>query len=77
MLLRHGWKTFARAHGLTEGHILHFKLMEADLLSVKVFGRSGIRLGCCAESSTDAESSSSSGSEEEEASVKNDDDVSG
>jgi hypothetical protein len=48
MLFRRGWKTFARTHSLSEGHILHFKLMEADLLSVKVFGCSGARLGCCA-----------------------------
>jgi hypothetical protein len=39
MLLRRGWKMFTCAHGLGEGHILHFKLMEADLLSVKVFER--------------------------------------
>ena len=38
MLLRRGWKTFARAHSLAAGHVLHFKLMEANLLSVKVFG---------------------------------------
>ena len=35
------------------------------MLSIKVFGRSGHRLGCCAESSTDDESSSSSGGEED------------
>ena len=52
MYLRRGWKTFARAHSLSEGHILHFKLMENGLLSVKVFGSSGIGLGCCVESST-------------------------
>ena len=64
MLLRRGWKTFARAHCLMKGQILLFKLVESDLLSVKVFGRSGHRLGCCAESSTDDESSSSSSDEE-------------
>ena len=66
MLLRRGWNTFARAHRLTKGHVLHFKLVEADLLSVKVFGRSGIRLGCYTESSTNDESSSSSDSDEED-----------
>ena len=66
MLLLRGWKTFACAHCQMKGHILRFKLVEVDLLSVKVFGRSGIRLGCCAESSTDDESSSSSDSDEEE-----------
>ena len=38
MLLRRGRKTFVRADSLAEGHVLHFKLMEADLLSIKVFG---------------------------------------
>ena len=70
--LRQGWKTFARAHSLTEGHVLHFKLIESGLLSVKVFGNSGIRLGCCVESSTDNESSSSSESGEEESASDND-----
>jgi hypothetical protein len=40
--------------------------MEAVFLSVKVFGSSGARLGCYAESSTDDESSSSSDSDEED-----------
>ena len=66
MYLRRGWKTFARAHGVSEGHVLQFKLMESGLLSVKVFGNSGIRLGCCVESSTDDESSSSSDNNEED-----------
>ena len=66
MYLDLGWKTFARIHSLTEGLTLHFKLMEGGLLSVKVFGRSGIRLGCCAERWTDYESSSSSDSDEED-----------
>jgi hypothetical protein len=61
-----GWKTFACAHSLSEGHVLHFKLMEDGFLSVKVFGSSGARLGCCAESSTDGESSSSSDSDKED-----------
>ena len=66
MYLRRGWLTFARAHSLSEGHILQFKLMESGLLSVKIFGRSGARLGCCAESLTDDESSSSSESDKED-----------
>ena len=40
--------------------------MESGLLSVKVFGRSGTRLRCCVESSTDNETSSSSESDEED-----------
>ena len=66
MLLRRGWKTFARAHCLTDGHVLYFKLAESDLLSIKVFGHLGHRLGCCAESSTNDESSSSGDSDEED-----------
>ena len=66
MLLRRDWKTFARAHYLMKGHVLHFKLVESDLLSIKVFGRSGIRLGCCAKSSTEDESSSSCDNDEED-----------
>ena len=66
MYLHQGWKIFARAHSLTEGHVLYLKLMESGLLSVKVFGNSGIRLGCCVESSTDDESFSSSDSGEED-----------
>ena len=75
MYLHRGWNTFARAHRLPEGHVLQFKLIESGLLSVKIFGRSGIRLGCCAESSIDDESSSSSESDEEDS--DGGDDVSG
>nr|XP_020174578.1 B3 domain-containing protein Os03g0212300-like [Aegilops tauschii subsp. strangulata] len=73
MYLRHGWKTFARAHSFSQGHVLHFKLMESGLLSVKIFGRSGGRLGCCVESSTDDGSSSSSDSDEEDSDGDDDD----
>ncbi|KAE8789462.1 L-ascorbate oxidase-like protein [Hordeum vulgare] len=66
MLLGRGWKAFARAHGLEDGHVLRFKMMEADMLSVKFYGRSDARLGCCEESLSDAECSSSSDSDEEE-----------
>lgn len=54
-----------RIKNLMKGHVLCFKLVESDLLSVKVFGCSGHRLGCCTESSTDDESSSSSDGDEE------------
>ena len=73
MYLRRGWKTFARVHSFSEGHILHFKLMESGLLSVKIFGRSGGHLGCCVESSTDNESSCSSESDEEDGDGDDDD----
>ena len=56
---------FACIHSLTAGFTLHFKLMEGDLLSVKVFGDSGIRARCCMDSSFDSEDSPSSESDEE------------
>ena len=56
---------------LDEGHILCFKLVESDLLSVKVFGRSGHRLGCCMESSNDDERSSSSDRDGEDSDIGN------
>ena len=68
MLLRRGWKTFACSHFLMDGHVLCLKLAESDLLSIKVFGCSGHRLGCCAESSTDDEDSSSGDSDKEDSS---------
>ena len=64
MYLRRGWKAFAHAHSLSEGLVLHFKLMGNGLLSVKVFGHLGTRLKCCMESSPDDEDSSSSESGE-------------
>ena len=66
MYLDRGWKTFARIHSLTAGFTLHFKLMEGDLLSVKVFGDSGTRAKCCVDSSSDSEDSPSSESDEED-----------
>ncbi|KAE8778358.1 l-ascorbate oxidase-like protein [Hordeum vulgare] len=66
MLLGCGWKAFARAHNLEDGHVLRFKLTEDDMLSVKFYGRSGVCLGCCEESSSDVEYPSSSDSDEED-----------
>ncbi|KAE8806316.1 L-ascorbate oxidase-like protein [Hordeum vulgare] len=66
MLLGRGWKAFARAHSLEDGHVLHFKLAEDNMLSVKFYGRSDVRLGCCEESSSSAECPSSSDSDEED-----------
>ena len=66
LYLGRGWKSFARIHSLTEGFTLHCKLMEGDLLSVKVFGLFGTRTRCCMESSSDSEDSSSGGSDEED-----------
>ncbi|KAE8775200.1 l-ascorbate oxidase-like protein [Hordeum vulgare] len=68
MLLKRGWKVFARAHSLEDGHILCFKLVEDNMLPVMFYGRSGLRLGCCEESSSDAECPSSSDSDEEDSS---------
>ena len=75
MYLCRGRKTFARAHSLLVGHVLQFKLMESSLLSVEIFGCSGILLGCCAESSTGGESASMSESDKEDS--DGDDDGSG
>ncbi|KAE8798291.1 L-ascorbate oxidase-like protein [Hordeum vulgare] len=66
MLLGRGSKAFARAHSLEDGHVLRFKLAEDNMLSVKFYGRSGVRLGYCDESSSDAECPSSSNSDEED-----------
>ena len=66
MYFDRGWKTFARIHSLTAGITLHFKLMEGNLLTVKVFGDSGTRVRCCVDSSSDSEDSPSSESDEEE-----------
>ena len=49
-----------------DGRVLCFKLAESDLLSLKVFGCLGYRLGCCAESSSDGENSSSGESDEDD-----------
>ncbi|KAE8811599.1 l-ascorbate oxidase-like protein [Hordeum vulgare] len=66
MVLRRGWKTFARAHNFMAGHVLRFKMVEVHMLFVKIFGHSGARLGCCEETSSDTESSSSSDSDKED-----------
>ncbi|KAE8777386.1 L-ascorbate oxidase-like protein [Hordeum vulgare] len=73
MFLWHGWKTFARAHNFMVGHVLRFKLVEAGMLSFKIYKDSGGRLGCCKESSSDAKSSSLSNSDEEDSADKDGD----
>ncbi|KAE8821632.1 l-ascorbate oxidase-like protein [Hordeum vulgare] len=64
MLLGRGWKAFARAHSLEDGHILRFKLADVNMLSVKFYGRTCVRPGCCEEGSSGAECPSSSDSNE-------------
>ncbi|KAE8792926.1 l-ascorbate oxidase-like protein [Hordeum vulgare] len=64
MLLGWSWKAFARAHSLEDGHILRFKLEEENMLSVKFYRRTSVRLGCCKESSSGANCPSSSDSDE-------------
>ncbi|KAE8781111.1 l-ascorbate oxidase-like protein [Hordeum vulgare] len=66
MLLGRGWKAFARTHSLEDGHVLRFKLAKNDMLSIKFYGRSGVHLGCCEESSSGAECPSSNDSDEED-----------
>ncbi|KAE8789128.1 l-ascorbate oxidase-like protein [Hordeum vulgare] len=65
LFLGRGWKSFARAHNLWEGHVLRFKITVDNLLSVKLYGSSGTRLGCCEESSSGTDNPSSSGCDEE------------
>ncbi|KAE8784908.1 l-ascorbate oxidase-like protein [Hordeum vulgare] len=66
MLLGRAWKAFARVHNLEDGHVLQFKLAEDNMLSVKFYGHSGVRLGCYEESSSGDECPSSSDSDEED-----------
>ncbi|KAE8783915.1 l-ascorbate oxidase-like protein [Hordeum vulgare] len=66
MLLGRGWKAFARAHYLEDGHVLRFKRAEDNMLSVKFYGRSSVRLGCYEDSSSGAECPSSSDNDEED-----------
>ncbi|KAE8785777.1 l-ascorbate oxidase-like protein [Hordeum vulgare] len=66
MLLGRGCKAFTRAHNLEDGHVLHFKQVEDNMLLIKFYRRSGVHLGCCAESSSGAECPSSSDSDEED-----------
>ncbi|KAE8809894.1 l-ascorbate oxidase-like protein [Hordeum vulgare] len=65
LFLGRGWKSFARAHNLWDGNVLRFKMMADNLLSVKLYGSSGVRLGCYEESSSWTESPSSHGRDEE------------
>ncbi|KAE8774508.1 l-ascorbate oxidase-like protein [Hordeum vulgare] len=66
ILLGRGWKSFTRAHGLEDGHILRLKLEEDNMLSVKFYGRSGVRLRCCKQSSSGTECPSFSDIDEED-----------
>ncbi|KAE8809431.1 l-ascorbate oxidase-like protein [Hordeum vulgare] len=59
LFLDRGWKSFARAHNLWYGHVLRFKMMADNLLSVKIYGSLGVRISCSKESSSRTESPSS------------------
>ncbi|KAE8806757.1 L-ascorbate oxidase-like protein [Hordeum vulgare] len=65
LFLVRGWKSFARSHNLWDGHVLRFKMMSDNLLFVKIYGISGVRLGCYKESSSGTESPSSHEGNEE------------
>ncbi|KAE8803429.1 l-ascorbate oxidase-like protein [Hordeum vulgare] len=65
LFLGRGWKSFARAHSLWNGHVLRFKKLADNMLSIKLYGSSSARLGCCEESSSGTESPSSRGSDEQ------------
>ena len=66
MYLTRGWKSFARARCLGQGHLLHFRLDGPDTLVVKFFRASGAHLECCAESSSDSDTASSSDAEDDD-----------
>ncbi|KAE8783937.1 L-ascorbate oxidase-like protein [Hordeum vulgare] len=63
LLLGRDWKAFARAHGREDGYVLRFKVMEARMLVVKFYGRSGVHLSCCEEGPSGIECSALSDSE--------------
>ncbi|KAE8785257.1 l-ascorbate oxidase-like protein [Hordeum vulgare] len=42
LFLDRGWKSFARAHNLWDGHVLFFKMMADNLLSVNIYGSSSV-----------------------------------
>ncbi|KAE8809407.1 l-ascorbate oxidase-like protein [Hordeum vulgare] len=65
LFLGRWWKSFARAHNLWDGHVLRFKLMAHNLLSLKIYGSSGACLGCCEENSSGTDSPSSRESDED------------
>ncbi|KAE8810876.1 L-ascorbate oxidase-like protein [Hordeum vulgare] len=65
MFLGRGWKSFACAHNLWDGHVLRFKMMADNLLSIKIYWISGVRLSCNEESSSGTESPSSHESDED------------
>ncbi|KAE8776613.1 l-ascorbate oxidase-like protein [Hordeum vulgare] len=73
LFLDRGWKSFARSHNLWDRHVLRFKKVAQNTLSVKLYGSSGARLGCCEQSSSGTESLSSRENSEE----RTDDDDSG
>ncbi|KAE8785256.1 heat shock cognate 70 kda protein 1 [Hordeum vulgare] len=62
LFLRHGWKSFALAQGMRDGHILHLKFDRATTLFVMVFESVGGRVGCCTEDSSGSSSTDDSGS---------------
>ncbi|KAE8820028.1 l-ascorbate oxidase-like protein [Hordeum vulgare] len=64
VFLGRGWKNFARAHNLWDGHVLHFKMIADNVLSVNIYGSSGAHLGCCKESLSRTDSPSSRESDE-------------
>ncbi|KAE8787254.1 L-ascorbate oxidase-like protein [Hordeum vulgare] len=65
MFLGRRWKSFACAHNLWDGHVLCFKMMVDNLISVKIYGSSGARLGCFKESSSGNDNPSSHESDED------------
>ncbi|KAE8803366.1 l-ascorbate oxidase-like protein [Hordeum vulgare] len=72
LFLDRGWKSFARAHNFRDGHVLCFKMMADNLLSIKIYGSLGACLGWCEESSSGTDSPSSRESDEDGSDASND-----
>ncbi|KAE8802910.1 hypothetical protein D1007_21264 [Hordeum vulgare] len=62
LFLRCGWKSFALAQGLQDGHVLHFKFDKAATPFLKFYGSVGGRLDSCMKDSS-SRSSGPSGPE--------------
>ncbi|KAE8816059.1 hypothetical protein D1007_06380 [Hordeum vulgare] len=62
MFLTRGWNSFACSWGIGPGHLLHFRFDASNTLFVKILRGNGIRVECCAESSSSSEAKTASDS---------------
>ncbi|KAE8806135.1 l-ascorbate oxidase-like protein [Hordeum vulgare] len=72
LFLSHGWRGFTHSHNLCDGHVRCFKLMVDNLLSIKIYGSSGARLGFCEESPSGTDIPSSRESNEDRSDASDD-----